>query len=555
MKTNSSLQGGSLAAQWEESFSRYLTKFVQAYAERGFPIDAITLQNEPLHTANYPTMSMSATQQARIISSHLGPRFVADDISTKIVAYDHNWDNTAYPLQVLDDPAARPYVAGTAFHAYAGSVAAQSTVHNAYPEKDIYFTEISGGDWATNFGDNLVWYSQNIIIGGARNWAKTGLLWNLALDQNGDPHLGGCSDCRGVVTINNATGGVTFNEEFYVLGQATTAVQSDAVRIGSTSAAAINTVAFQNPDGSRVLYALNPNPAATLLRLYENGQHLMYQLPGKSIATFLWDAGGADFDNGGFDQGGYHQGGGSLDAWTVFGNASGNVSAAGETALHGDKALKLYGQFSGQHNVSGVAQGISVTAGDLVRAETSSFIRAMDSIAGTGNLVQLKIEFYSQYAASRDAASFLSETLETIADGSSPNEVWLSSELAEVAPAGAAEARLVLQFTQPSGQAGAVYLDDITFGVVAPGDFNGDGAVDAADLELWRGDFGTVAASADGDRDGDVDGADFLIWQRHLDGTALAIKSAETVPESNAQILACMSVVASALTKRCLRQN
>jgi glucosylceramidase len=551
MKTNNSLIGGSLAAQWEASYARYLKNFVQAYQQRGLPIDAITLQNEPLHTANYPTMSMSATQQARIIADHLGPLFAADGVAAKIVAYDHNWDNTAYPLEVLGNPAARPFVAGTAFHAYAGDVAAQSTVHNAYPDKDIYFTEISGGDWATDFGDNLVWNAQNIMIGGARNWAKTAILWNLALDQNGDPHSGGCDGCRGVVTINNATGAVTFNEEFFVLGQATKAVQPDAVRIGSTTSSAVNTVAFLNPDGSRALYAVNPHAGATTLRLYENGQHLLYSIPGKSIATFLWDAGGADFDNGSFDQGGYQQGGGSLDAWTIFGNSANNVAVTADAVLDGENSLKLCGQSNGSLNTSGVSQGISVSAGDRVRATANSLLRGADSIAGTENQVQMKVEFYSQYGAARDSTSFLSESSQTIADGGSAIDVWQSGQLVETAPAGAVEARLILQFVQPTGETGAVYLDDISFDVVLPGDYNGDGRVDGSDLDVWRSDFGHAMPSrADGNGDGNVDGADFLFWQQHLGAAADVAKSVAAVPECGARTLACLSGLALAATRR-----
>jgi glucosylceramidase len=549
MKTNNSLLGGSLAAQWEASYSRYLARFVQAYVARGLPIDAITLQNEPLHMANYPTMSMTAAQQARLIGDHVGPRFAAEGIDAKIVAYDHNWDNTAYPLEVLADAGANPYVAGTAFHAYAGDVSAQTTVHNGYPDKDVYFTEISGGNWAPNFADNLVWYSQNIIIGGTRNWARTALMWNLALDQNSNPHLNGCGDCRGVVTVNNATGAVTFNEEFYALGQATTAIQPDAVRIASNTASAVNTVAFQNPDGSRVLLALNPNASTATMRLVENGQHLTYQIPGKSLATFLWDNGGADFDNGAFDRGGYHQGGGSLDAWTVFGNAVGNVSAASEAVKSGEKSLKLFGQSSGLPNSSGVFQGITVEAGDLVRSDLSALVRSADGLAGTANLVRMKIEFYSQYGAARESASFLGETLRTIADGQTAGDVWTDHALVSVAPAGTAEARLVLEFLQPSGQAGAVHVDDVSFRVVTAGDYNGDGVVNSGDLAVWTDEFGVgVVSGADGDGDGDVDGADYLVWQRQF-GASLegAEAAARFVPEPAASVILAAIVVAHAV--------
>ena len=280
MKTNNSLTGGSLATQWEASYARYLAKFVQAYEAEGLPIDTLSVAERAACTRRtIRRCSCRPLSRSNLIKNHVGPLFAAEAITTKLLAYDHNWDNTAYPIDVLNDPAARQYVAGTAFHAYAGNVGAQTTVHNAHPDKDIYFTEITGGDWATNFGDNLVWNFQNIIIGNTRNWGKNAILWNLALDQNDNPHLNGCADCRGVVTINNATGAVTFNEEFYALGQVTKAVQPGAVRINSTTNSTLNTVAFLNPDGSRVLIALNPNSSSATARVFEAGQHFNYPDP------------------------------------------------------------------------------------------------------------------------------------------------------------------------------------------------------------------------------------------------------------------------------------
>lgn len=538
MKTNNSMTGGSLRTNYEASYALYLAKFIQAYEAEGLPIDALTLQNEPLHTSNYPTMSMSATQQVNLIKNHVGPLFQTEGITTKILAYDHNWDNTDYPLQVLNDPDSRQYVAGTAFHAYAGNVSAQTTVHNAYPDKDIYFTEITGGDWATNFADNLVWNFQNIFIGATRNWAKTALLWNLALDQNDGPHQGGCDNCRGVVTINNVTGNVTYNEEFYSLGQMTKAIQPNAVRINSPSNSELNTVAFTNPDGSHVLVALNPNSTTSTIRVYQGGQHFNYQIPGKSVATFLWDAEGADFDNGGFDDGAYHLGGGSIDTWTSYGNTIGNVGVSSEAVLDGEKSLKLYGQFSGSGNTSGVFQGISVTPGEIVEGSLSAFVRSSDSITGTSNWSQMKIEFYSDYGASYGSADFLGELSTIVADGSTPNDSWQQAELGGVVPTGAVEARLVLEFLQPSAQSGAVHIDGVTFGVAGPftpGDFNRDGQVNSTDLEAWTASYG-INALADADADGDTDGRDFLIWQRNF-GAGLINVSHLSIPEPSGHAL------------------
>jgi glucosylceramidase len=550
MKTNNSLQGGSLAAQWEGSYTLYLAKFLEAYQAAGLPFDTITLQNEPLNTSNYPTMSMSAAQQIDLIKNHVGPIFAAKGLTTKVIAYDHNWDNTAYPLQVLGDAAASQYVAGTAFHAYAGDVSAQTTVHNAYPNKDVYFTEITGGNWATNFADNIVWNFQNIFIGATRNWAKTALLWNLALDQNGNPHLNGCSGCRGVVTVNNSNGAITFNEEFYSLGQVTKVVQPNAIRIGSTTTSAVNTVAFLNPDGTQALIALNPNASATTVRVVENGQHFNYAIPAKSVVSFLWSDKGADFNNGGFDDGGFQQGGGSLDAWTVFGNNGGNVSAATEAVLDGDRSLKLFGQFNGIANTSGVSQGITVSPGDRVQASASALVRLADSITNTNNVAQLKIEYYSQFGGTYGSASFLGETQMTLVDGSTTNDSWLERQLTGIAPTGAAEARIVLQFLQPAGQLGAVHIDHVSFGIVNPahlaGDYNDDGVVDTSDYDTWRNGFGSTSQlDADGNNNGVVDAADFAIWRDNFGATVAGngAATAANAPEASGLALALWAVI------------
>lgn len=549
MKTNNSLAGGSLRQQWEASYARYLGKFIEAYEAAGLPIDTISMQNEPLHTSNYPTMSMSAAQQIRLIRDHVGPHFAAEGITTKILAYDHNWDQPGYPIEVLNDAGARQYIAGSAFHAYAGNVSAQTTVHNAHPDKGIYFTEITGGDWATNFADNLVWNFQNIIIGNTRNWGKNAILWNLALDQNNDPHLNGCSDCRGVVTINNSTGAVTFNEEFFVLGQVTKAVQSGAVRINSTTGSALNTVAFLNPDGSRVLIALNPNSSAATARVVENGQNFTYQIPGKSVATFRWQENAADFDNGGFDDGGFQAGGGSLDAWTTFGNSIGNVLVQSEAVLAGDKSLKLYGQFSGEPNTSGVSQGITVEQGDELTASLSALVRSADSIAGTANVAEMKIEFYNEHGGAFGSASFLGEEKLLVADGATPNDQWLNRQLIGVAPAGAVEARLVLQFTQGAGGGGAVHIDSVAFGIdntiILTGDYDGSGVVDEADYTVWKNNFGsTTELAADGNGDGTVDAADYTVWRDNWTAalTGEAAKSL-SVPEPSGWPLAIGSLL------------
>jgi glucosylceramidase len=208
----------------------------------------------------------------------------------RILDWDHNWDVPASPLAVLADSVARRYVGGVAWHCYAGDVRAQDSVHAAFPATDAYFTECSGGGWATNFGDNLKFDVGKLIIGTTRGWARGVALWNLALDERSGPHLGGCDNCRGVITIDSHTGAVTRNVEYYALAHASTFVRPGARRIASTSdVGGLQSVAFRNgDDGSTVLIVLNGAPTAISFAVRSGTHSLQYALPAGAVVTLRW---------------------------------------------------------------------------------------------------------------------------------------------------------------------------------------------------------------------------------------------------------------------------
>ena len=157
MKSNGNSVGGNLKPQYYGVYAQYFVKYIKSMEALGISIDAITPQNEPQHGGNNPSMVMSAAQQADFIKNHLGPAFRASGITTKIIIWDHNCDRPDYPLEILDDPVAKAYVHGSAFHLYAGDVSALSQVHNAHPDKSLYFTEQWTGANGTFDGD-LQWH-------------------------------------------------------------------------------------------------------------------------------------------------------------------------------------------------------------------------------------------------------------------------------------------------------------------------------------------------------------------------------------------------------------
>jgi glucosylceramidase len=189
----------------------------------------------------------------------------------------------------LGDPKASEFSAGTATHCYGGSPEAQTKLHDHFPAKDIWLTECSGGEWQKG---NLLVAQASLIIETTRNWGKSVVLWNLALDQNHGPHLGGCTDCRAVVTIDHSTSPTTVipTVDFTALAHASNFVAPGALRIDSTASeeSPLKHVAFRNSDGSIVLLGLNPSESAITFSIAWQSQYATYALPPGAVVTFHW---------------------------------------------------------------------------------------------------------------------------------------------------------------------------------------------------------------------------------------------------------------------------
>ncbi|HET9826253.1 MAG TPA: glycoside hydrolase family 30 beta sandwich domain-containing protein [Chitinophagaceae bacterium] len=285
MKDNGSSIGGSLLPQYYDAYARYFVKYIQQMQARGITIHAITPQNEPLYGGNNPSMVMTAVQEADFIKNNIGPAFQSAGINTKIIVYDHNCDRPDYPTTILSDAVARAFVDGSAFHLYAGDISALTTVHDAYPDKNLYFTEQWTGANASFDGD-LRWHLKNVIIGTARNWGKVALEWNLASDATYNPHTpGGCSECKGAVTID---GTVTRNVSYYIVAHASKFVTPGSVRIASNIAGNLSNVAFKTPAGKKVLIVVNDGSVNTSFNIKFKGQWVTTGLPAGAVGTYVW---------------------------------------------------------------------------------------------------------------------------------------------------------------------------------------------------------------------------------------------------------------------------
>ncbi|MDB5126865.1 glycoside hydrolase family 30 beta sandwich domain-containing protein [Mucilaginibacter sp.] len=281
---NNGYTGGSLNTAYYDAYARYFVKYIQAMKAQGITIDAITPQNEPLNPYNNPSMVMQANEQVNFINNNLGPQLQNAGLSTKIIAYDYNTDVPSYATTVVGN--AGQYVDGSAFHLYAGNIGTLTDVHNAYPNKNVYFTE----QWVGapgNFAGDLGWHINTLIIGATRNWSRNVLEWNLAADPNNNPHTnGGCSTCLGGITVSGTS--ITRNVGYYIVAHASKFVRPGAVRISSNIAGSIQNVAFKNSDGSKVLIASNSGSSDVNFKVKWGNESFTYSLVAGAVATFKW---------------------------------------------------------------------------------------------------------------------------------------------------------------------------------------------------------------------------------------------------------------------------
>ena len=286
MKTNGISMGGQLLKKYYATYANYFIKYINAMQKHGINIKAITLQNEPEHGGNNPSLLMDAQEQTDFLANYIGPQFKASNINTQVIIFDHNADHPNYPISVLNDIKAKSFATGTAFHLYLGNESALSEVHNAHPDKKIYFTEQWTGAKG-EFGGDLMWHLEHIIVGTINNWSSAVIEWNLAADAKFNPHTpGGCTECKGAFTIQDDA--VSRNVSYYIIGQASKYIPVGAQRVASNSnLESIKTTGFILPNGKKANLVVNTG-ARQKVKLQEGNKQVIFDMPAKSASTIVW---------------------------------------------------------------------------------------------------------------------------------------------------------------------------------------------------------------------------------------------------------------------------
>jgi glucosylceramidase len=294
MKPNGSMLGGAMRKMNFEPYARYFLKFLEGYKAEGVSIDAVTVQNEAdaEQEGRMPACLWAQEQEIDFVQNHLGPALRKAGSPAKIWVLDHNYSLWGRAIDELSVPEASEFIDGIAWHGYVGEPSAMTRVHDAFPQKNAYWTEggpdVAQPDYQTDY---TKW--AETFNGVLRNWARSITAWNLALDEKGNPNIGPFS-CGGVVTVDNATHKITKSGQYWAFAHYSRHVrrgakvfQTNGVGEGQGTASPVSHAGFRNPDGSFVVVLANRGPEKRV-QLLLGSNALELDLPADSVHTLQW---------------------------------------------------------------------------------------------------------------------------------------------------------------------------------------------------------------------------------------------------------------------------
>ena len=273
------------------AFAQYLVKFVQAYALQGIPIEAVSAQNEPNYTGNYPTCAWTPAIYTKFVGQYLGPAVASAGLTTRVMlgTFNGGGSDPAIVSSVMGDATARSFINVLGFQWGMVSRVANARAYNL----PIWQSEHKCGNypWMTPFNATLAPNDQVYAVeswGLIRDWIKAGVTaysaWNMVLDTVGV----GIDTTRvwpqdALLTVDTSTKTLNITPTYYVFRHFSQFVAQGA-KVVSTSGG--DAVAFKNPDGSMVVVLYNSGSAKTMT-VARSAVKLQFAMPGHGWATVV----------------------------------------------------------------------------------------------------------------------------------------------------------------------------------------------------------------------------------------------------------------------------
>lgn len=296
MKTNGEMNhGGKLKDEYRKLWAQYFVKFILEYEKLGISISFTTVQNEPMATQTWDSCVYTAAEEADFVANYLGPALEEAGLSDnlKIFVWDHNKEISYVRLkEILETPGADKYVSGCAVHWYTGDHFDNlRLIRKHFPEKEIFFTEgcveysiLAGA------GDvhNAEMYAHQ-MMGNIKGGCTAIIDWNLMVDYKGGPnHVGNFCDAP----IKALESGQDYEKKlsYHYIGHFSRYIKEGASLIWSSSYTdKLDSAAFVNPDGERVVVILNKTDEVLPVNLREGDSSVEMSIKPHSIRTITFN--------------------------------------------------------------------------------------------------------------------------------------------------------------------------------------------------------------------------------------------------------------------------
>ncbi|MCX6121232.1 MAG: glycoside hydrolase family 30 protein [Ignavibacteriales bacterium] len=321
MKDNHAWNNGSLLPEYYSTWALYFSKYLYEYAKQGINIWAITVENEPENNSGqWESMIFTPVSTRDFVKNHLVPQFQKDNLSTKILIYDHNRDNVKpWVDTLLGDPAIAKYIWGTAVHWYSSTIEwypdVLNYIHKKSPDKqilqtegcidseiprwqdDTWYWEKDARDWGYTYATEAdkplhpqyvpVYRYARDIIGGLNSWMAGWIDWNIVLNTQGGPNHAK-NWCIAPVIAKPETDEVYFTPLFYVMEHFSKYFRPGAYRIGvSSELKDLMITSCKNPDGTIAIALLNQKEDLVNYTILIGNKTVSTKIEGNALQTLI----------------------------------------------------------------------------------------------------------------------------------------------------------------------------------------------------------------------------------------------------------------------------
>ena len=268
-----------------QAYALYFKKYIEQYKENGVPIVHIHPQNEPCSNQVFPSCVWTGDKLTDFIGGYLGPMLEGTGVDIFYGTIngpegDGRWDWTRYHDYLgyaMKDEKARKYIKGVGYQ-WAGKFALHQT-QDDYPELEIIQTEseCGGGD---NSWEHMMYIFELMHLY-FRCGASAYVYWNIALEGDSASTWG----WRQNSLMHVVDGKPNYTPEFYLMKHFAHFVERGAKHIKLKGEFASHCVAFENPNGTKIVVSLNPYKTEQSVEL----EGKAYSLPPESINTIVID--------------------------------------------------------------------------------------------------------------------------------------------------------------------------------------------------------------------------------------------------------------------------